>query len=112
MRIIGLSSIKLELEQSGYFVKCIVNQDAVVFFSSRTQHRDMKREGLSYEDDYQGNAMAAVIKPNKIEVRFHSLFNDAQVKKIFQEILAIHEMSWAKNFVVVYQGRTLLGEGF
>jgi len=63
-----------------------------VFFSALTQHRDVKREGLSYEDDYKGNAMAVVIKPNKIEVRFHSEFDDLQVKRIFKEVLALPEM--------------------
>jgi len=108
MQVFGLEEISHELAQDGYFIKCLVNRDAVLFFSSLVQHRDVKRNGLSYEDDYKGNAMAGVVKPRKIEVRFHSDFEDAVVKNIFLEILALPEMKWASDTSVEYQGRTLI----
>ena len=108
MRVDGVSEIASELENVGYFVKAIVNREGAVLFSSLIQHRDMKRNGLSYEDDYEGNALAAVIKPSKIEVRFHSAFQDDAVRDIFTELLASAEMKWASGFTVEYQGRVLL----
>ena len=85
MKVFGVAEILNAVSQDGYFVKCVVNSNAAVFFPGSVQHRDVKREGVSYEDDYQGNAMAAVIKPNKIEVRFHSgLFRRDGEEDIFR----------------------------
>ena len=108
MRVHGLESIAAETALEGYFVKCIVNRTDAVFFSAMIQHRDMKQEGVSYEDDYEGNALASVIRPGKVEVRFHKEYSDDEVGRIFREILLLPEMQWASAFSVEYQGRTLI----
>ena len=108
MKIRGMETIRFLMERDGYFVKCIVNSNSVVFFPGTIQHRDMKVEGLSYEDDYLGNAMAAVIKPGKIEIRFHEHFTDEAVRIIFQSVLKDPEMIWARGFRVTYQGRNII----
>jgi hypothetical protein len=108
MKAFGLESITPYLVNEAYFVKCIANSSAAIFFPGSIQHRDIKREGVSYEDDYQGNAMAATITPGKIEIRFHKDFSDDSVRSIFQSILALPDMRWASTFKVQYQGRTIL----
>ena len=107
MKVQGLESIAPYVAAQGYFVKCILNASAAVFFPGTIQHRDVKREGVSYEDDYRGNAMAATITPGMIDVRFHQAFTDGAVKEIFDKLLALPEMAWAKAFTVRYQGRVL-----
>ena len=107
MKAFGLPSISPYLEAEGYFVKCVLNSSAAVFFPGTIQHRDVKQEGVSYEDDYRGNAMAATITPGMIDVRFHQAFADGVVKEIFGRLLALPEMSWARGFTVRYQGRVL-----
>ena len=107
MKVFGLPSISPYLAGEGYFVKCVLNSSAAVFFPGSVQHRDVKQEGVSYEDDYGGNAMAATITPGMIDVRFHQVFADGVVKEIFDRLLALPEMSWAKGFTVRYQGRVL-----
>jgi len=67
MRAIGLDVLK---EQCGS-LKFILNDSAIAFFSSTQQHRDFKLEGLSYEDDYRGNALAGIVSPPRVEIRFH-----------------------------------------
>ena len=109
MKVFGVGEIAATVSQDGYFVKCIVNSHAAVFFPGSIQHRDVKREGVSYEDDYQGNAMAAVIKPNRIEVRFHSGFSDDTVRSIFSELLRLPALEWASGSSVEYRGRRLIG---
>jgi len=89
-------------------VKCIVNSSTAIFFPGTIQHRDVKREGVSYEDDYGGNAMAATITPGKIDIRFHQNYPDATVKSLFEELLRLPNLSWASGFIVRYQGRTLI----
>lgn len=107
MKVSGMESIAPYLAAEGYFVKCIVNGSAAVFFPGAIQHRDVKQDGLSYEDDYRGNAMAATITPGMIDVRFHRDYRDEVVKAIFERLLALPEMKWAGKFTVRYQGRTL-----
>ncbi len=107
MKVLGLESISMDLEASGYFVKCIVNSEAAVFFPGTIQHRDVKQEGVSYEDGYLGNAMAATITPTVMDVRFHRNYTDDLVRSIFSSLLQSHDMKWASGFAVRYQGRTL-----
>ena len=108
MNIYGLDSIATETSIDGFFVKCIANRSGALFFPGTTQHRDAKREGLSYEDDYRGNALAATITPGMIDLRFHSGFTDEVVAEIFSTLLHLPEMRWAASYTVRYQGRELL----
>jgi hypothetical protein len=105
--VLGLNSIAPAIAAEGYFVKAIVNSTAAVFFPGTIQHRDIKRDGVSYEDDYRGNALAATITPGMIDVRFHKEYADALVKSLFDQLLALPEMQWAAGFMVRYQGRVL-----
>ena len=108
MNIYGLESIAQDISREGFFVKCIANQTGALFFPGTTQHRDAKREGLSYEDDYLGNALAATITPEVIDVRFHSEFTDEMVSEIFSTLRHLPEMQWIASYTVRYQGRELL----
>lgn len=108
MKALGLESIARDLAKDGYFVKCVANSTSAVFFPGSLQHREVKRDGLSYEDDYQGNALAATITPGRIDIRFHKNFSDEVVRSIFRDLLALPELVWAASFTVIYQGRTLL----
>ncbi len=107
MKALGFESITQDIATEGYFVKCIVNSSAAIFFPGTIQHRDMKSEGVSYEDDYLGNAMAATITPGKIDIRFHQNYPDDTVRSIFDELLGLPDLSWASGFTVRYQGRML-----
>ena len=84
MNIHGLETLKTELSNTGYFFKAIVNDSEIAFFSGAIQHRDMKVSNLSYEDDYKGNALACVIQPNQIQVRYHARYTDLMVTRIFR----------------------------
>lgn len=108
MKATGLESIEQEAATGGHFIKCIANSSAVIFFPGTVQHRDMKRDGVSYEDDYRGNAMAATITPGKIDIRFHKAYPDDAVRSIFAALLKLPELQWAAGFTVRYQGRTLI----
>lgn len=108
MKALCLESIAQYLANEGYFVKCVANSSAAVFFPGSIQHREVKRDGVSFEDDYQGNAMAATITPGRIDIRFHKDFSDDVVMSIFGDLPALPELGWAASFTVQYQGRTLL----
>jgi len=108
MIIYGLESVALLLESDGFLFKLIANETAVYFFPRTTEHRDAKQPGLSYDDDYGGNALAAMVKPNRIEFRFHRAFSDQRVRNLATRIISHPDIAFASNFTVTYQGKTLI----
>lgn len=63
--------------------KLVFNDRGFIAFPTRIQHDTMKAEGISYEDNYAGNAMAAMLKPGMIAVRFRRGFGDEAVDRTF-----------------------------
>ena len=88
-------------------LKFIVNDSTIAFLLATQQHRDLKVGGLSYEDDYLGNALAGVITSNRVEIRFHRDFSDEDVKRIWSRVLGIQEVARARLGRLFYQGREL-----
>ncbi len=88
--------------------KLVFNASGAIAFSGKRQHRDEKADGISYEDDYKGNALAAMVRCHEIEVRYHRDFRDAQVASMVGHLLqhpALEQLSPAR---VTYQGRVVL----
>lgn len=109
MKIHGLDSIRSELESGGYVVKLLAHDQAVVFFSRTAEHREAGIEGLNYQDDSKGNALAGMMSPGRIEFRYHSRFSDERVKQIALAMMNLPDLSFFHGFKVIYQGRVLIG---
>lgn len=107
MIVYGFDSIASMLEEDGYLFKMLANDAGVVLFPHTTEHRDAAQPGIQYADDSRGNALAAMVKPGRIEFRFHRQFSDERVIQLTKRILALPELKFARAFVVTYQGRTL-----
>jgi hypothetical protein len=103
MHAIGLELLK----DKNRNLKFILNDSAIVFFPSNQQHRDIKMEGLSYEDDYRGNAMAGLVLQDRVEIRFHRAFTDERVRNIWSHASKIPELAKAGFGKVYYQGREI-----
>jgi hypothetical protein len=88
-------------------VKFILNERAVVFFPATQQHRDVKTHELSYEDDYRGNAVAGLITPGRVEIRFHQAYSDERIRTIWSRLLAEPELATSAFGSLYYQGRQL-----
>lgn len=88
-------------------IKFLLNDRALAFFSASQQHRDTKFPGLSYEDDYKGNAMAGIIQNGRAEIRFHQVFTDTRVKTIWTQAEKAMPMLPIIVQSVTYQGRTI-----
>ena len=56
-----------------------MNDNAIAFFPTTQQHRDLKTHGLSYEDEYRGNAVADATL-DRIEVRFHAAYSEECIR--------------------------------
>mgnify|MGYP001555754177 CR=1 FL=1 len=80
MKIIGGEFLRVTLEAEGYFLKLILNDSVAHFFASALEHRDATQPGICYKDDSLGNALAATIKPGRIDIRFHRAFPDQRVR--------------------------------
>lgn len=89
-------------------LKFILNDTAIVFFPATLQHRDIKSSGLSYEDDYRGNALAGLIMSERVEIRFHSAFSDERVRSLWSQVLKHPEIAHAGLGRVYYQGREVI----
>ncbi len=107
MNVIGGDFLESTLESDGYLIKLIVNDAAAHFFPYTTEHRDATQPGLCYKDDSLGNALAATIKPGRIDIRFHHAFTDQHVRSIVQRLLQHPDVQRLTEFAVTYQGRSL-----
>src|SRR5258708_2195678 len=96
------------LENAQGSLKFILNEGGIVFFPATQQHRDIKSHGLSYEDDYRGNAIAGLVMPERVEIRFHAAFSDDRVRTIWRGVLMIPELAKVRLRQVYYQGREIL----
>jgi hypothetical protein len=106
----GIEILKAAQQAAGVQIKAILNDSdglSVAFFPARAQHRDVKTNGLSYEDNYQGNAVAAVISPGRVEMRFHQEFSDDRVREMVKRIRMNPELALLRDCSFSYQGRAI-----
>ena len=111
MRLIGLDSILPLIAADHYLFKVIANESGAIFFPYTIEHRDAGQSGIRYADNYAGNALAAMIKPGRVEFRYHKQFSDERVRKIASELLSVPALTFAANFAVTYQNRFLIVGG-
>lgn len=110
MQISGIEIVQEQIQQGSFFFKAILNDSGACFFSGKTQHSTVKVDGLSYEDDYKGNALAAIIKDNLIEIRNHRDFEVPHVESIIKALLQDPRLECLKDFSVTYRGETIKTE--
>jgi hypothetical protein len=105
--LIGLDSLLPLLPDKSFSAKMVFNQHGAIFFPVARQHREMKAAGISYEDDYKGNALAAMLSPGKIEIRYHKAFPDREVARIIGLLRQERAASFLADWHPTYQGRPL-----
>lgn len=108
MIVHGFDSITSMLEEDGYLFKLIANESGVVLFPHTKEHRDSAQPGIRYEDESAGNALAAMVKPGRIEFRFHKSFSDERFKQLANRLLALPEFKFASGATATYQARILI----
>mgnify|MGYP005840448333 CR=1 FL=1 len=91
-----------------YFqAKLVFNENGAIFFPVTAEHRDQSGPGIHYADNYKGNALAAMISPGKIEIRYHQDFTDDQVRELLNMILRFEQVSFLNDYEATYQGRPI-----
>jgi hypothetical protein len=111
VRIIGIERIFPITADDHYLFKAIANESDAIFFPSTIEHRDAGQSSIRYADNYEGNALAAMIKPGHVEFRYHKQFSDNRVRKIAVELLSHPALAFAATFSVTYQNRLLVVGG-
>ena len=96
------------LDQATGSLKFILNDSGIIFFPATQQHRDTKSHGLSYEDDYRGNAVAGIVMSDRVEIRFHKAFSDNRIRSIWRTALSSPELASARLAQLYYQGREIV----
>ena len=101
----GIDFIRRFSDAGRFSAKMIFNANGAVFFPSSQQHKDSSVEGIRYRDNYEGNAMAAMLSPGRIEARYHSSFKPAQVRAIIRSITSDPSASFMASWKLFYQGK-------
>ncbi len=106
MILIGAEFLASLVAKGGFSAKMVFNQNGAIFFSVSQQHKDQKASNISYDED-KGSALAAVLAPGKIEIRYHKKFSRERVAAIVSSLLAQPELPFMRGWEVLYQGRKL-----
>ena len=107
MVLSGVEFMLSLVKEDHFSAKMVFNEIGAVFSRVNQQHCDQKAEGISYEDNYKGNALAAMLAPGKIEIRYHQQFSDNRVAGIVASLMEQPRLSFMKGWQVTYQGRAL-----
>lgn len=107
MHLVGVEHVLAIVEGIAFDGKMVINEHGAVFGPVSTQHRDLKAGGISYADDYKGNALAAMLAPGKIEVRYHKAFTDEDVARLLRALLDEPSLGSLRDWQATYQGRPL-----
>ncbi len=92
-------------------MKVVLNCKGAIFFPASQEHRDQKAPGISYADDYAGNALAAMVSPGRVEIRNHRDFSESRVTAIMRAMYQQPELATLRGWRVTYRGRDLkMGE--
>lgn len=108
MHITGAQHLDALISCKAHDLKMVFNASGAILFQSSRQHREMKGEGISYEDNYVGNALAAIVRRDAIEIRYHKQFNDAAVVEIVCRLRSLPELAALRMATATYQGRVVL----
>lgn len=113
MRIVG-SDFILSLveswqrgEREHFTAKMVFNEHGAIFFPASREHREQSGPGIRYADNYKGNALAAMLSPGLVEVRYHAAFSDDEVTRILGRLTAAPHAGFLRDWRATYQGRPL-----
>jgi hypothetical protein len=105
--VVGVEHVIALANGEAFDGKMVINAHGAVFGPVSTQHRDLSVEGIAYADEYKGNAVAAMLAPGSIELRFHKAFADAQIVELIRELVREPDLAFIAKWRVTYQGRVL-----
>jgi len=108
MQIIGATHLEEDLKAEPFRKhKAVLNETGILIFPASVQHATMKADGISYEDDYNGNALAVVFDAHTFEIRWHREFSEDRVRALLHKLRGIVDLASLTAQRVTYQGRPI-----
>src|ERR1022692_4554577 len=108
MTVIGAENLAERLKAEPVRqLKALLNENGIVIFPTSLQHATIKLHGISYEDDYKGNALAVIFDGQKFEIRWHPDFTETRVKLLLKDLWKHPELGALKELSVTYQGKPI-----
>jgi hypothetical protein len=109
MTIYGIDYFARISREDHFTAKLVFNRAAAYFFPATQEHRDAKAEGLSYEDDYKGNALAAMVLSGLIEIRYHASFTAGEVAECLRLLSMSRGLEDLQSWRATYRGQPVPG---
>ena len=110
MKLIGVEFLQAKIAEGGFTAKLVFNASGAIFFPTNQEHRDQRAPGITYGDNYTGNALAAMLSPGKIEIRNHRDFSEQRVTELMKSLLKSPNLHMLHNWQITYRGKTLSTE--
>lgn len=107
MVLIGVEYLHAIASRQAVDGKMVINEHGAVFGPVTTQHRDLRTVEVRYADEYKGNALAAMLAPGRIELRYHAAFTDARVTTILRSLAREPGLALIADWTITYQGLSL-----
>lgn len=107
MYLHGIDYIQQQIPKQAFSAKMVFNANGAIFIPVTAQHADQSGPGIQYKDNYKGNALAAMLAPGKIEIRFHRDYSDTKVATIIAELKRQPDLDFMVSWNATYQGRPL-----
>lgn len=107
MHLQGAEYIQTLTLEAHFQAKLVFNEHGAIFFPVTSEHRHQSGPSIHYADNYKGNALAGMISPDRIEIRYHQDFIDEQVSEILSRILSHEQLACIAKYEALYQGRQI-----
>ena len=103
----GLDHLTRLASEPHHSIKAVLNANGIIFFPVNQEHRNQSGPDISYEDNYKGNALAAMVTASRFDIRYHQDFTDSKIAALIQSLLLNPELHQLRALAFTYQGRPI-----
>ena len=107
MRVIGVDLLERVIAGQCPAAKLVLNFSGAICFPLEQQHRDQQAAGIRYADDSAGNALAAIVRPDQIEIRGHRDFSPESVATLLGQLAAQPGLTALNGCKATYRGEPI-----
>ncbi len=103
-KIIINEVVRSSLSKPFFELKMVFNENGAILFLVSGQHREHKgfSGAVSYEDESKGNALAAMLKRDRVEVRRHNAFSIDRVRTLLLRLSRCEDLLFFKSATIMY----------
>ena len=102
-----MTDLVREIGTPNYQFKLVFNDRGVIVIPGTTQHNTARAPGIWYEHDHRGNALAAMVYRDTIEVRGHADFTPERVRGILMRLSRLSPIGLMLGMPITYRGKPI-----